>query len=119
MFNRFFLHNRQVVSSYSAGPKLSFLRDASWSYNLLSQSGISTSSLENASGKAYATFAIFKGKAALMISPLPAQFTKMDSGSVRVHRKGVVMLKFIPAIGQRKYDSEKKQFISIQMLKTC
>lgn len=32
-----------------------------------------------------------------------------------VDRRGVVMLKFIPAIGERKYDWEKKQVISLTL----
>ncbi|KAL0927789.1 hypothetical protein M5K25_001999 [Dendrobium thyrsiflorum] len=99
----------QAVSSNFLAEKLSYVRDASWSYNLVSERGISTAGSERSSGKAFADFSIFKGKAALLMSPVPPTFTKMDSGHQRVDKKGVILLKFIPAIGQRKYDSERKQ----------
>lgn len=35
----------------------------------------------------------------------------MQSGHKRIDKKGVVLLKFIPAIGQRKYDGERKQVV--------
>lgn len=37
----------------------------------------------------------------------------MDSGYQRIDRKGVVLFKFMPAIGQRKYDSERRQFFAL------
>ncbi|PKU69177.1 Single-stranded DNA-binding protein WHY2, mitochondrial [Dendrobium catenatum] len=90
--------NLQAVSSYFLAEKLSYVRDASWSYNLVSERGISTAGSERSSGKAFADFSIFKGKAALLMSPVPPTFTKMDSGHQRVDKKGVILLKFIPAI---------------------
>ncbi|XP_020695738.1 single-stranded DNA-binding protein WHY2, mitochondrial [Dendrobium catenatum] len=113
MLSRFFSLRRQAVSSNFLAEKLSYVRDASWSYNLVSERGISTAGSERSSGKAFADFSIFKGKAALLMSPVPPTFTKMDSGHQRVDKKGVVLLKFIPAIGQRKYDSERKQFFAL------
>ncbi|PKA65040.1 Single-stranded DNA-binding protein WHY2, mitochondrial [Apostasia shenzhenica] len=96
----------QISTACSLTRQLRYVRDASWSYNWIAQFSIS-------SGKAYADFSIFKGKAALVVTPLPARFSKMDTGSVKVDRKGVVLLKFLPAIGQRKYDSEKKQIFAL------
>ncbi|XP_062022320.1 single-stranded DNA-binding protein WHY2, mitochondrial [Rosa rugosa] len=61
----------------------------------------------------YAPFSIYKGKAALSLSPVLPTFTKLESGSVVVERRGSVMLKFMPAIGERKYDSEKKQLFAL------
>ncbi|PKU76689.1 Single-stranded DNA-binding protein WHY2, mitochondrial [Dendrobium catenatum] len=70
--------NLQAVSSNFLAEKLSYVRDASWSYNLVSERGISTAGSERSSGKAFADFSIFKGKAALLMSPVPPTFTKMD-----------------------------------------
>lgn len=33
----------------------------------------------------------------------------MQSGNVKVERRGIMMLTFMPAIGERKYDYEKRQ----------
>jgi hypothetical protein len=82
---------------------------------------------------------VFKGKAALSISPILPVFSKLEvclliclcstsrllgldallavyiiflfyqSGGSRVNRNGSVMLTFFPAVGQRKYDYAKKQ----------
>lgn len=36
-------------------------------------------------------------------------FSVAQSGTLVVDRRGVMMMKFLPAIGERKYDSEKRQ----------
>ena len=36
-------------------------------------------------------------------------FSVAQSGSLVVDRRGVMMMKFLPAIGERKYDNEKRQ----------
>ncbi|KAM7259109.1 hypothetical protein ACFE04_014850 [Oxalis oulophora] len=58
-------------------------------------------------------YTIYKGKAALSIKPVPPTFTKLDSGSLKVDRKGVMMLTFTPAIGERKYDWEKRMMFAL------
>ncbi|KAH7663791.1 Whirly transcription factor protein [Dioscorea alata] len=68
------------------------------------------------SGRTFAEFSIFKGKAALSMSPIMPKFTKMDSGISKVDRRGVVLLKFMPAIGTRKYDWEKRQFFALSAI---
>ncbi|KAJ0969403.1 hypothetical protein J5N97_022280 [Dioscorea zingiberensis] len=68
------------------------------------------------SGRTYAEFSIYKGKAALSMAPILPKFTKMDSGISRVDKRGVVLLKFMPAIGTRKYDWEKKQFFALSAI---
>ncbi|KAG8378565.1 hypothetical protein BUALT_Bualt08G0150100 [Buddleja alternifolia] len=59
--------------------------------------------------KIFAPYSIYKGKAALSADPLLPTFSKLESGDYRVERRGVIMLTFWPAIGERKYDWEKRQ----------
>ncbi|KAL8474895.1 hypothetical protein ACS0TY_031347 [Phlomoides rotata] len=54
-------------------------------------------------------YTLFKGKAALSADPLLPMFSKLESGDYRVERRGVIMLTFWPAIGERKYDWDKRQ----------
>ncbi|XP_057793849.1 single-stranded DNA-binding protein WHY2, mitochondrial [Salvia miltiorrhiza] len=61
------------------------------------------------SAKIFAPYSIYKGKAALSADPLLPKFTKLETGDYRVERRGVIMLTFWPAIGERKYDWEKRQ----------
>ncbi|KAK9095794.1 hypothetical protein Sjap_021291 [Stephania japonica] len=61
----------------------------------------------------YADYTIFKGKAALSISPILPTFAKTLSGALKVDKKGSILLKFSPAIGERKYDYEKKQCFAL------
>lgn len=85
---------------------------------LTSHSGFSTSSYnfignETDTIRVYADFSIYKGKTALSASPILPRFSKMDSGYFKMDRKGVVMLKFMPAIGVRKYDPQRKQMFAL------
>uniref|UniRef100_N1QWI4 Single-stranded DNA-bindig protein WHY2, mitochondrial n=1 Tax=Aegilops tauschii TaxID=37682 RepID=N1QWI4_AEGTA len=108
------------------------LKDVLWSGSLTFKHALSTSaanvdarymlqsltartslSAENASVKKYASYTVFKGKAALSISPILPLFTKVESGGSRVDRNGSVMLTFFPAVGQRKYDYTKKQLFAL------
>ncbi|KAF3448837.1 hypothetical protein FNV43_RR09550 [Rhamnella rubrinervis] len=59
-------------------------------------------------GKIFAPYTIFKGKAALSVTLVLPTFTKLESGNLVVDRCGSMMLKFLPAIGERKYDSERR-----------
>lgn len=63
--------------------------------------------------KIYATYCIYKGKAALSVQPVSPRFIRLSSGSLKVDRHGVMMLTFTPAIGERKYDWEKKQLFAL------
>lgn len=65
------------------------------------------------SDRVFADYNIYKGKAALSASPRLPQFSKLDSGSLKVDRQGTIMLSFSPAIGERKYDWEKKQLFAL------
>ncbi|CAH1446480.1 unnamed protein product [Lactuca virosa] len=89
--------------------------------NKLFQRGISTARQSYGaeggrnSGRIFADYAIFKGKAALSVAPVLPSFSKTDSGYTKVDRRGVIMLTFRPAIGERKYDSEKKQLFALSV----
>ncbi|GAA0138686.1 DNA metabolism protein [Lithospermum erythrorhizon] len=64
-------------------------------------------------GKVFASYTIYKGKAVLSAEPVLPKFYKLDSGHVKVDRQGVILLTFCPAIGERKYDWEKKKFFAL------
>ncbi|GAU13576.1 hypothetical protein TSUD_346800 [Trifolium subterraneum] len=61
------------------------------------------------SDRIFAPYSVYKGKAAFSLSPCLPTFTKLDSGALVVDRRGSIMMSFMPAIGERKYDSDKKQ----------
>ncbi|CAA2987124.1 single-stranded DNA-bindig WHY2, mitochondrial isoform X2 [Olea europaea subsp. europaea] len=63
--------------------------------------------------KIFAPYSIYKGKAALSASPILPTFSKLESGGIRVDRRGVIFLTFWPAIGERKYDWDKKQTFAL------
>ncbi|KAF2297239.1 hypothetical protein GH714_019850 [Hevea brasiliensis] len=89
-------------------------RDASRLHALTFQAGISTARQDlTANERIYAPYCVFKGKAALSVEPVPPTFTKLNSGNVRVERRGIMMLTFMPAIGERKYDYEKRQHFAL------
>ncbi|KAI4301994.1 hypothetical protein L6164_035218 [Bauhinia variegata] len=56
-----------------------------------------------------APYSIYKGKAALSLNPCLPTFTKLTSGMIVLDRRGSMMMTFMPAIGERKYDWEKRQ----------
>ncbi|KAK1323267.1 hypothetical protein QJS10_CPA02g00796 [Acorus calamus] len=88
------------------------------SHNFMSRVGISTGPY---SGRTLGTnYTIFKGKAALSMKPqfesiLPISPISLieQSIDIKLDRKGVVMLSFWPAVGQRKYDWQKKQHFAL------
>ncbi|XP_061366386.1 single-stranded DNA-binding protein WHY2, mitochondrial [Gastrolobium bilobum] len=61
------------------------------------------------SDRIFAPYCVYKGKAAFSLSPCLPTFTKLDSGVVVVERRGSMMMIFMHAVGERKYDREKKQ----------
>ncbi|KAK3152174.1 hypothetical protein QOZ80_2BG0155430 [Eleusine coracana subsp. coracana] len=92
------------------------LKDALWSGSLTFQQAVSTSATsldDSSSGKKFASYTVFKGKAALSVHPILPSFSKLESGGARVSRNGSVMLTFFPAVGQRKYDYTKKQLFAL------
>lgn len=64
-------------------------------------------------GRVFAPYSVFKGKAALSAEPRLPTFNKLDSGGVKLNRRGVIMLTFWPSIGERKYDWEKRQLFAL------
>ncbi|XP_028770675.1 single-stranded DNA-binding protein WHY2, mitochondrial isoform X2 [Neltuma alba] len=92
------------------------LRDSLWLLcgSTTHSAGISTATNDySAKGytpsQIYVPYSVFKGKAALSLSPRLPTFTKLDSGAVVIDRCGSMMMTFVPALGERKYDWEKKQ----------
>jgi hypothetical protein len=71
------------------------------------------SARESSSGKKFASYTIFKGKAALAVYPVLPKFCTIGSGSSKMEKNGVVMLVFWPAIATRKYDWDKKQYFAL------
>ncbi|KAJ7953765.1 Single-stranded DNA-binding protein [Quillaja saponaria] len=58
---------------------------------------------------------IYKGKAALTVTPRPPEFAPLDSGAFKISREGYLLLQFAPAIGMRQYDWSKKQVFSLSV----
>ncbi|CAA7052314.1 unnamed protein product [Microthlaspi erraticum] len=65
------------------------------------------------SGRVFAPYAIFKGRAALSVEPVLPTFTKVEHGNLRIDRRGSVMMTFMPASGERKYDWQKRQLFAL------
>ncbi|CAL9240275.1 unnamed protein product [Arabidopsis halleri] len=100
----------QSKSLFEERVKASTLRGfASWSSSSTPGLGFSGKDAPKPSGRLFAPYAIFKGKAALSVEPVLPTFTEIDSGNLRIDRRGSLMMTFMPAIGERKYDWEKKQ----------
>ncbi|XP_021912605.1 single-stranded DNA-binding protein WHY2, mitochondrial isoform X2 [Carica papaya] len=107
-FARNLLSNKQFLEY---GPDV---RDARYLCAFTSRAGVSTTRQNftakgNFAGRVFAPYSIYKGKAALSMEPVLPTFAKLDSGGLRVDRRGVMMLTFLPAIGERKYDWQSRQ----------
>lgn len=114
----FFPRNQLAWRTILLTDKIDGVKDFSRSNSFISRFGISTTTSYSRndginSDRTSAAYSIFKGKAALFMYPIPPTFSKIDSGISVVDRKGSVMLKFMPAIGPRKYDSERKQLFAL------
>ncbi|PNX56931.1 single-stranded DNA-binding protein WHY1 chloroplastic-like, partial [Trifolium pratense] len=59
--------------------------------------------------RVYVGHSIYKGKAALTITPRPPEFAPLDSGAYKITRDGYVLLQFAPSLGPRQYDWNSKQ----------
>ncbi|XP_042484876.1 single-stranded DNA-binding protein WHY2, mitochondrial isoform X2 [Macadamia integrifolia] len=105
---------RNAVSEKLFSGRACNVKDCTWLQNLPFR-GIVTSSQElgEKSGKIFADYTVFKGKAAFSIRPSLPTFRKLDTGGSKIDRMGSMMLTFWPAIGQRKYDWEKKQVFAL------
>ncbi|KAL5982827.1 hypothetical protein ACLOJK_016904 [Asimina triloba] len=99
--------------------KLANDRFGVWFHNFSSYAGISPArrgqGTGSYSGRMFADYSIFKGKGALVLLPVPAKFKEISSGSLAVDRKGAIILKFMPALGQRKYDYQKRQYATLDI----
>ncbi|XP_059450724.1 single-stranded DNA-binding protein WHY2, mitochondrial [Corylus avellana] len=112
------LPSRKQLSEKLLYGKVADVKDSSWLYAFTFRAGISTArenfaSKGDVSNQIFASYDVYKGKASLSVRPVLPTFTKSDSGSLRVRRRGVMMLSFLPAVGERKYDYEKKQFFAL------
>ncbi|XVF29796.1 hypothetical protein REPUB_Repub16aG0002000 [Reevesia pubescens] len=110
------LLSRNLSSQTLLSGKRGDVRDALCSHAFESRAAFSTSVQDfaakgnsNSNARVFAPYTIYKGKAAFSVSPLLPTFTKIDSGSLKVDRRGSMMLTFWPAVGERKYDWEKRQ----------
>uniref|UniRef100_A0A2N9EDN9 CMP/dCMP-type deaminase domain-containing protein n=1 Tax=Fagus sylvatica TaxID=28930 RepID=A0A2N9EDN9_FAGSY len=110
------LPSRNQLSEKLLYGKVGDVKDASWLHAFTSRAGISTARESSApkgyiADRIFAPFSVYKGKAALSVTPILPTFTKLNSGTLVVDRRGVMLLKFLPAIGERKYDNEKRQYV--------
>ncbi|OMO77616.1 ssDNA-binding transcriptional regulator [Corchorus olitorius] len=108
------LLSRNLSSQTLLPGKWSDTGDALWSHAFESRAAISTSAHDfavkgNSNAGVFAPYTVFKGKAALSVSPLLPTFSKIDSGALKLDRRGAMMLTFWPAVAERKYDWEKRQ----------
>ncbi|CAK7356767.1 unnamed protein product [Dovyalis caffra] len=102
--SRFLNSNRNPLD------KSSDFRDGLALHALTFQAGFSTGGQSSAvQDRIFAPYSVFKGKAALSVEPVLPTFLKFGSGNFRVDRRGSMMLTFLPAVGERKYDYEKRQ----------
>ncbi|XWS24663.1 hypothetical protein CRYUN_Cryun27aG0002000 [Craigia yunnanensis] len=110
------LLSRKLSSQTLLSEKCVDVRDVLCSHAFESRAAFSTSVHDfaakgNSNARVFAPYTVYKGKAALSVSPLLPTFSKIDSGSagLKVDRRGSMMLTFWPAVAERKYDWEKRQ----------
>ncbi|MCH86058.1 single-stranded DNA-binding protein WHY1 chloroplastic-like, partial [Trifolium medium] len=80
--------------------------------------------------RVYVGHSIYKGKAALTITPRPPEFAPLDYkvmsdcgysgcyssvGAYKITRDGYVLLQFAPSLGPRQYDWNSKQVFSLSV----
>ncbi|MED6186852.1 Single-stranded DNA-binding protein why1, chloroplastic [Stylosanthes scabra] len=75
----------------------------------------SSSSVGALPPRVYVGHSIYKGKAALTVTPRPPEFAPLDSGAFKISREGYVLLQFAPAIASRQYDWTRKQVFSLSV----
>ncbi|XP_004514779.1 single-stranded DNA-binding protein WHY1, chloroplastic-like [Cicer arietinum] len=66
--------------------------------------------------RVYVGHSIYKGKAALTITPRPPEFMPLDSGAYKISRDGYLLLQFAPSVGPRQYDWNRKQVFSFSVV---
>ncbi|KAH7519759.1 hypothetical protein FEM48_Zijuj08G0071200 [Ziziphus jujuba var. spinosa] len=116
--SRLIQHSRNQLSRKLLYGKDGDVKDVLSLHSFSHRAGISTSGQNIAvkgsiGDRIFAPYTIFKGKAALSVAPMLPTFTKLESGSLVVDRRGSIMLTFMPAIGERKYDRERRQVFSL------
>ncbi|KAH9781918.1 Single-stranded DNA-binding protein WHY2 [Citrus sinensis] len=116
--SRSLLSSRSQLSEKLLAGEANYVRDGLKSHVLISQAGMSTtghdvSAKGSLGGRIFAPYYVYKGKAAFSVDPVLPTFMKLDSGDLKVKRKGVILLTFAPAIGERKYDWAKKQHFAL------
>ncbi|KAK7386951.1 hypothetical protein VNO78_27350 [Psophocarpus tetragonolobus] len=65
--------------------------------------------------RVYVGYSIYKGKAALTLTPRPPEFVPLESGAYKISKEGYVLLQFAPAVGTRQYDWNRKQVFSLSV----
>ena len=64
----------------------------------------------------YANYRIFKGKGSLGINAIPPTFKEISNQgghSLAVERPGVMLLEFVPSVGERQFDYTRKQLFAL------
>nr|CAN74120.1 hypothetical protein VITISV_034895 [Vitis vinifera] len=112
------LQSRTHLSENLLHGKPGDIRNPSWLHAFTSRVSLSTATDHfadkgNYPDRVYAPYCVYKGKASLTVYPVLPKFSRLDSGGLKVDRHGVMMLQFSPAVGERKYDWEKKQFFAL------
>nr|QJI08133.1 single-stranded DNA-binding protein Whirly2 [Vitis vinifera] len=112
------LQSRTHLSENLLHGKPGDIRNPPWLHAFTSRVSLSTATDHfadkgNYPDRVYAPYCVYKGKASLTVYPVLPKFSRLDSGGLKVDRHGVMMLQFSPAVGERKYDWEKKQFFAL------
>ncbi|CAK9164566.1 unnamed protein product [Ilex paraguariensis] len=94
------------------------IKDSPCLRGAISRAGISTARQQFVTdgklmNRVFAPYTVYKGKAALSASPSLPTFSKLESGGLKIDRRGSIMLTFWPAVGERKYDWEKRQMFAL------
>mgnify|MGYP006090402569 CR=1 FL=1 len=64
----------------------------------------------------YANYRIYKGKGSLAINAIPPTFRQVPGANgfaLSVERPGVMLLEFVPTVGERKFDYNRKQLFAL------
>lgn len=65
--------------------------------------------------KVFVGHSIYKGKAAMTVTPSPPKFAMLESGAYKVSKEGCILLQFAPAASLRQYDWNRKQVFSLSV----
>ncbi|KAF3341561.1 single-stranded DNA-binding protein WHY1 [Carex littledalei] len=84
-------------------------------YYAMQQNMSSRSHDDGQSAKVFVDYSIYKGKAALTISPKAPEFSPIDAGVYKVAKEGCLFLQFAPAAGNRQFDWSRKQIFTLNV----